>query len=102
VATLESIETQEAAQSISVREAAELAGVSYVHIGLLIKRGEIDAVRVGNLSGPLRIDRRDLRAAEGRRVSWLVFVGGKAGASSARKRGLCSITSMTRSTGLGR
>lgn len=62
MATLEYMETQEAAQLISVREAAQLAGVSYVHIWRLIKRGEIEAVRVGNLSGPLRVDRREFMA----------------------------------------
>jgi excisionase family DNA binding protein len=62
VATLENMETQEAPELVSIREAAQLAGVSYVHVWRLVKRGEIEAVRVGNQSGPLRIDRREFLA----------------------------------------
>ena len=42
---------------ISVREAAKLAGVSRAHVYRLIERGDIEAIRVGNQFGPLRIDR---------------------------------------------
>ncbi len=42
---------------ISVREAAELANVSRVHVWRLIHRGEIEAVQVGDGHGPLRLDR---------------------------------------------
>lgn len=48
-------ETQEAL--IPVSEAARLAGVSYVHVWRLIQRGEVEAVRVGEGHGPLRVDR---------------------------------------------
>jgi excisionase family DNA binding protein len=53
------METQETAALvlISIREAAELASVSRVDIWRLIHRGEVDAVRVGEGHGPLRIDR---------------------------------------------
>jgi len=43
---------------LSIPEAARLANVSRVHIWRLVRRGEIEAVRVGNDgTGPLRIDR---------------------------------------------
>jgi excisionase family DNA binding protein len=42
---------------IPVREAAELAGVSKFHIYRLIQRGTIDAIRVGDGVGPIRVDR---------------------------------------------
>jgi excisionase family DNA binding protein len=43
---------------ISVREAAELAGVSRWHVWRLVQRGEVGAIRVGNGHGPIRIDRQ--------------------------------------------
>jgi len=42
---------------LSIPEAARLANVSRVHIWRLVRRGEIEAVRVGDGHGPLRIDR---------------------------------------------
>ena len=49
--------TQEQPAMVSVREAARLAGVSYATIWRLIQRGEVEAVRVGEDHGPLRINR---------------------------------------------
>ena len=49
--------SQEAPVLVSIRDAARLAGVSYVRVWRLIQRGEVEAVRVGNGSGPLRVDR---------------------------------------------
>jgi excisionase family DNA binding protein len=51
-------ELVEAPELIKVSEAAKLAGVSYPHIWRLIQRGEVEAVRVGNEHGPLRVDRQ--------------------------------------------
>jgi excisionase family DNA binding protein len=42
---------------ISVRQAAELANVAPVTIYRAIHRGEVEAVRVGEQAGPLRINR---------------------------------------------
>ena len=50
-------ETQEAAELISVAEAARIANVSRVHMWRLVDRGEVEAVRVGKGHGPLRVDR---------------------------------------------
>jgi excisionase family DNA binding protein len=49
--------TMETPVLISVREAAEIANVSRVHVWRLIQRGEIPAVRVGEGHGPIRVDR---------------------------------------------
>jgi excisionase family DNA binding protein len=43
---------------ISVAEAAQLARVSYVHVWRLIQRGEVEAVRVGEGHGPIRVFRQ--------------------------------------------
>jgi excisionase family DNA binding protein len=51
------MESLEAPVLIKVSEAAKLAGVSYPHIWRLIQRGEVEAVRVGNGHGPLRVER---------------------------------------------
>lgn len=53
--------TQEQPALVSVREAAQLAGVSYATIWRLIQRGEVPAIRVGNETGPLRIPREEFR-----------------------------------------
>jgi excisionase family DNA binding protein len=42
---------------IRVSEAARLAGVSRQHVYRLIDRGAIEAVRVGDNSGPIRVAR---------------------------------------------
>jgi excisionase family DNA binding protein len=49
--------TKDAPTLIPIREAARLAGVSYVTIWRLVHRGEFEAVRVGDGHGPLRVDR---------------------------------------------
>ena len=53
---METVEAQAppAPRLISIRQAAELAGVSKTHIWRLVQRGEVDAVRVGD-DGPIRI-----------------------------------------------
>jgi excisionase family DNA binding protein len=53
------MDTQERTELISVREAAQIAGVSYQTIWRLVGRGEVVAVRVGNDHGPLRIPRQE-------------------------------------------
>jgi excisionase family DNA binding protein len=42
---------------IPVTEAAKIAGVSKFHIYRLINAGTVDAVRVGDGGGPIRVDR---------------------------------------------
>ena len=51
------METQapSAPRLISIRQAAELANVSRTHIWRLVRRGTIDAVRVGDETGPIRV-----------------------------------------------
>jgi excisionase family DNA binding protein len=53
------MDTRERTELISVREAARIAGVSYQTVWRLVGRGEVEAVRVGNGHGPLRIPRRE-------------------------------------------
>jgi excisionase family DNA binding protein len=56
------METTKDPTLIPIREAAKLAGVSYVTIWRLVHRGEIEAVRVGEGHGPLRIPVDEFRA----------------------------------------
>jgi excisionase family DNA binding protein len=53
------MDTQERTELISIREAARIAGVSYQTVWRLVGRGEVEAVRVGNGHGPLRIPRHE-------------------------------------------
>lgn len=50
---------------IAVKEAARLANCAPVTLYRAIQRGELPAVRVGEASGPLRVDRRQF-------LSWLL------------------------------
>jgi excisionase family DNA binding protein len=48
-----------AAQLLTVGEAAALARCSKPHVWRLIQRGEIEAVRIGEGHGPIRIPRAE-------------------------------------------
>jgi excisionase family DNA binding protein len=54
MATVET-EALAAPRLISVRDAAQLAGVSRTHVWRLIQRGEVEALRIGE-NGPIRVD----------------------------------------------
>lgn len=45
---------------ISIADAARLAGVSYLTIWRATRRGELPVYKIGEQTGPLRIDRREL------------------------------------------
>ncbi len=47
---------------LKLSEAAKLANVSRVHVWRLVRDGEIEAVRVGEGHGPLRIPSQAFRA----------------------------------------
>jgi len=57
LATLTTVATAQTPNLVSVADAAKLARVSRDHIYDLIHRGTIEAVRVGDGTGPLRINR---------------------------------------------
>ncbi len=56
----ETTETQETPRLLSVSEAAERCAVSRPHMYRLVGAGVVPALRVGNESGPIRIDEREL------------------------------------------
>lgn len=47
------------AQLISIREAAALAGVSYLTVWRATRRGDVPVYRIGNEIGPLRLDKHE-------------------------------------------
>jgi excisionase family DNA binding protein len=57
-------EARETPALLTVPEAAKLAAVSRVHVYRLVSRGEIEALRVGSGTGPIRIPRASF-------LSWL-------------------------------
>ncbi len=55
--TTETTETRfVAGPLLTIAEAAKLARVSRQHMWRLVRRGDVDAVRVGNETGPFRIE----------------------------------------------